>query len=82
MIITHRKISAIPVRPSQATKFTVCMPLGRFICPISPARKEEWKEKENEKVRNEEASAAGRLKPIFKNMVNDLHSTLPYPSPS
>jgi hypothetical protein len=35
------------------------MPTGRFNCPISPERKGEWKKKENEKTRNEEASAAG-----------------------
>jgi hypothetical protein len=34
------------------------MSTGRFICPISPARKGKWKKKENEKVRNEEARAA------------------------
>ena len=41
--------SAVPVRPVQLSKFTVCMPTGRFICPISPAKKGEWKKKENEK---------------------------------
>jgi hypothetical protein len=42
------------------------MPTGRFICPISPARKGEWKEKENEKMKNEEASAAGRQNVLNK----------------
>jgi hypothetical protein len=28
-------------------KFTVFMPTGRFISPISPARKEEWDEERN-----------------------------------
>ena len=39
--------SAVPVRPLQYSKFTVCMPTGRFICPISPARKGEWDEERN-----------------------------------
>jgi hypothetical protein len=42
------------------------MPTGRFNCPISPARKEEWKEKENEKMRSEGRAAAGRQKRINK----------------
>jgi hypothetical protein len=40
MNLTHPKISAVPVRPLHSSKFTDCMPTGRFICPISPARKE------------------------------------------
>ena len=62
MKLTHPKLSVVPVMPVQLSKLTLCMPTGRFICPISPARKEEWKEwkeKENKKMRNEEARAAG-----------------------
>jgi hypothetical protein len=47
MTITHPK-SAVPVMRTQSSKFTVFMPTGRFICPISPARKGEWKKKEDE----------------------------------
>jgi hypothetical protein len=46
---------------AQWEKFTVFMPTGRFICPISPARKEEWKKKGIEKMRNEGRSAAFRV---------------------
>jgi hypothetical protein len=45
--------------PLQNSKFTPCMPTGRFICPISPARKGKWKKKENELMRNEGRAAAG-----------------------
>jgi hypothetical protein len=49
MTITHTKISAVPVRPSQNRKFTVSMPTGSFMCPISPARKEGWRRKKMRK---------------------------------
>jgi hypothetical protein len=60
--------------PVQAWKFTLCMPTGRFIWAMSPARKGEWKKKENEKMRDEEARAAG-----LQNVLNKYTITHPKP---
>ena len=56
----------VPVRPSQPIQSTVRMPTGRFNCAISPVRnktarrgRRKAKKREEEKVRNEEARAAG-----------------------
>ena len=57
MTITHPKLSAVPVRFLQSLKFTDCMPSGSTILSASPAEGD--KEREEDKVRNEEASAAG-----------------------
>jgi hypothetical protein len=39
---------------------------GKVHLPDIPCKKGRMKEKENEKMRNEEARAAGRLKPYLK----------------
>jgi hypothetical protein len=41
MTINHpfNSLSAVPVMPVHMEKSTFCMPTGRFICLISPARR-------------------------------------------
>ena len=55
MTIT-RPPNPVPVRPLHTRKFTVCIPTGSTILSTAPA---EGKEKKKDKMRNEEARAAG-----------------------
>jgi hypothetical protein len=54
MTITHPKPSAIPVRPSQYSTFTVCMPTGRFIWAMSPEKVQPYTEEEGGSEKGEE----------------------------
>ena len=60
---------ALPVT-SVEERFRSCMPTGRFICPISPARKGNWKKKEIEKKRNEGRTAADAQVQMNKRQIS------------